>query len=49
MADKIIAVVGDRIILYSDVKTRWLIFPAGGTIPDNAECLITEQAIVSKS
>jgi peptidyl-prolyl cis-trans isomerase SurA len=49
VADKIIAVVGDRIILYSDIKNSIAdISRQGGTVPDNAECLITEQAIVSK-
>ncbi|HEY0057904.1 MAG TPA: peptidylprolyl isomerase [Flavisolibacter sp.] len=49
VADKIIGVVGDRIILQSDVKNA--IADAarqGGTIPENAECLILEQALVSK-
>ena len=49
VADKIIAVVGDRIILYSDIKNSIAdIARQGGAVPDNAECLITEQAIVSK-
>ena len=49
IADKVIAVVGDRIILYSDIKNSLAdIARQGGTLPDNAECMITEQAIVSK-
>jgi peptidyl-prolyl cis-trans isomerase SurA len=51
VADKIIAVVGDRIILYSDIKNSIAdIVRQGGanTLPPDAECLITEQAIVSK-
>jgi peptidyl-prolyl cis-trans isomerase SurA len=49
VADKIIAVVGDRIILYSDIKNSIAdISRQGGAVPDNAECMITEQAIVSK-
>ena len=49
VADKIIAVVGDRIILYSDIKNALAdIARQGGTIPENAECMIAEQAIVSK-
>ena len=49
VADKIIAIVGDRIILQSDIKNSIAdINRQGGTVPDNAECLITEQAIVSK-
>jgi peptidyl-prolyl cis-trans isomerase SurA len=49
VADKIIGIVGDRIILRSDIKNSIAdIVRQGGTIPDNAECLITEQAIISK-
>lgn len=49
VADKIIAIVGDRIILQSDIKNSILdLIRQGGTLPDNAECLFTEQAIVSK-
>jgi peptidyl-prolyl cis-trans isomerase SurA len=49
VADKVIAVVGDRIILYSDIKNSIAdIQRQGGNIPDNAECMITEQAIISK-
>jgi peptidyl-prolyl cis-trans isomerase SurA len=49
VADKIIAVVGDRIILYSDIKNSISdLVRQGVAIPDSAECQITEQAIVSK-
>ena len=49
VADKIAAVVGDRIILQSDIINSILdIQRQGGTIPENAECLLMEQAIVSK-
>ena len=49
IADKIIAVVGDRIILYSDIKNSIAdIVRQGGTVPPDAECMIAEQAIVSK-
>ena len=49
VADKIAAVVGDRIILQSDISNSILdIQRQGGTIPENAECLLMEQAIVSK-
>jgi peptidyl-prolyl cis-trans isomerase SurA len=49
IGDKIIAVVGDRIILYSDVKNSISdIARQGGEIPDNAECMIVEQALISK-
>jgi peptidyl-prolyl cis-trans isomerase SurA len=49
VADKIIAVVGDRIILFSDIKNSLAdISRNGSNLPENAACLITEQAIVSK-
>ncbi|HMK26438.1 MAG TPA: peptidylprolyl isomerase [Chitinophagaceae bacterium] len=49
VADKIAGIVGDRIILQSDIKNSIAdIQRQGGTIPDNAECLIMEQALVSK-
>lgn len=49
VADKIAATVGDRIILQSDITNSILdISRQGGTVPENAECLLMEQAIVSK-
>src|SRR6185295_2744591 len=49
VADKIIAVVGDKIILQSDIQNSLSdISRQGGQIPENADCLISEQAIVSK-
>ncbi len=49
VADKIAAVVGHRIILKSDITNSILdIARQGGTVPENAECLLMEQAIVSK-
>lgn len=49
VADKIAAIVGDRIILQSDIKNSIAdIARQGGTIPDNAECMLMEQALVSK-
>lgn len=49
VADKIAAVVGDKIILLSDIKNSILdITRQGGQVPDDAECLIMEQALVSK-
>ena len=49
VADKITAIVGDRIILQSDIKNSIAdIARQGGTLPDNAECLLMDQAIVSK-
>ncbi|MCW3075090.1 MAG: peptidylprolyl isomerase [Flaviaesturariibacter sp.] len=49
VADRILGVVGDRIILESDIKNA--IADAqrqGGTLPENPECVIMEQAFVSK-
>jgi peptidyl-prolyl cis-trans isomerase SurA len=49
VADKIAVVVGDRIILHSDIVNSILdIQRQGGNIPENAECLLMEQAVVSK-
>lgn len=49
IGDKIVAVVGDRIILYSDIKNSIADLSRGGqTVPDNAECMIVEQAVISK-
>lgn len=49
VADKIAAVVGDRIILQSDITNSILdIARRGEDIPENAECLLMEQAILSK-
>jgi peptidyl-prolyl cis-trans isomerase SurA len=49
VADKISAIVGDRIILQSDIKNSIAdIARQGGTVPDNAECMLMDQAIVSK-
>jgi peptidyl-prolyl cis-trans isomerase SurA len=49
VGDKIMAVVGDRIILYSDIQNT--IADAvrnGNQVPDNAQCVLLEQAVVSK-
>src|SRR5436190_24299245 len=49
VADKIVAIVGDRIVLQSDVANT--IADAkrqGGELPPDAECKILEQALVSK-
>ena len=49
VADKIAAIVGDRIILESDIKNSIAdIVRQGGTVPDNASCMLMEQAIISK-
>jgi len=49
VADKILAVIGDKIILYSDIQNT--ISDAvrnGNQIPDNAQCVLMEQALISK-
>lgn len=49
IADKIAAVVGDRIIMYSDIRNTIEDYRRqGADIPDNAECMIMEQALISK-
>ncbi len=49
VADKIIGVVGDRIILQSDIKNAISDMQRqGGTVPENAECLLLEQSLISK-
>jgi peptidyl-prolyl cis-trans isomerase SurA len=49
VADKILGVVGDKIILQSDIRNAVAdIQRQGGTAPENAECVILEQAILSK-
>ena len=49
VADKIVGIVGDRIILQSDIKnTISDMTRQGGEVPENAECSIMEQALISK-
>lgn len=49
VADKILAVVGDKIILQSDIEnTIKDAVRNGGTVPEGAECTVLEQALVSK-
>ena len=49
VGDKIVGIVGDRIILYSDIQnTMSDIVRQGGAVPPNAECSILEQALMSK-
>ncbi len=49
VADKIIAVVGDRIILFSDIKNAIEDSKRRNEpVPDSAQCMLTEQAIISK-
>lgn len=47
--DKIAGVVGDRIILESDIQNSLLdIVRQGGQVPENGFCMLMEQAVVSK-
>ena len=47
--DKIAGVVGDRIILESDIQNSLLdIQRQGGQVPENGFCMLMEQAVVSK-
>jgi peptidyl-prolyl cis-trans isomerase SurA len=49
VADRIVAVVGDRIVLESDIKNA--VGDAqrqGQAVPENADCIILEQALVQK-
>lgn len=49
VADKIAAIVGDRIILQSDVRNSILdAVRQGQQVPPNAECIMMEQALISK-
>jgi peptidyl-prolyl cis-trans isomerase SurA len=50
VADKIVGVVGDKIILQSDIRNAILDAQRQGTaIPENAECAIMEQALAQKA
>ena len=49
VADKILGIVGDRIILYSDIKNTIADAERNGDpVPENAHCYLLEQALVSK-
>jgi peptidyl-prolyl cis-trans isomerase SurA len=49
VADKIVGIVGDRIILQSDIKNALAdMSRQGNALPEDAECSIMEQAMVSK-
>ncbi len=50
LADKIIAVVGDKIILNSEITNEIADLQRNGEkVPDNAHCLILEQALAMKA
>ena len=49
VADKIYAIIGDRVILYSDIQNTIAdAIRNGNKVPENAECNLLEQAVVSK-
>lgn len=49
VADKIVGIVGDKIILLSDISNALADMQRqGGNLPPNAECQVMEQALVSK-
>ena len=49
VADKILAIVGDRIILYSDIQNTIAdAIRNGNQVPENANCVLMEQALISK-
>jgi peptidyl-prolyl cis-trans isomerase SurA len=49
VADKIAATVGDRIVMYSDIKNSISDYVRQGIeVPENAECMLLDQAILSK-
>jgi len=49
VADKILGIVGDRIILYSDIQNTIAdAIRNNNPVPDNAHCVLLEQALVSK-
>ncbi len=49
VADKIVGIVGDRIILLSEIKNSIAdLSRQGQAVPENAECLLMDQAIISK-
>ncbi len=49
VADKIVGIVGDHIILYSDIRNAIAdISRQGGQVPEGVECSIIEQSLVSK-
>lgn len=49
VADKIVGIVGDRIILFSDIQNSLADAARNGQqLPEGAECQVMEQALVSK-
>jgi peptidyl-prolyl cis-trans isomerase SurA len=49
VADKILGIVGDRIILFSDIQNTIAdAIRNGSQVPENANCVLMEQALISK-
>jgi peptidyl-prolyl cis-trans isomerase SurA len=49
VADKIVSIVGDRIILKSDIDNQLAdIIRQGGQVPENGNCFLMEQSLISK-
>ncbi len=50
LADKIVGVVGDKIVLFSDLNNQILDFKRQGiNVPENAECMILDRALSQKA
>src|SRR5689334_2335233 len=50
VADKIVGIVGDKIILKSDITNAIIDAKRGGQqIPEDAECIIMQQALAQKA
>src|SRR5687768_9322151 len=48
LIDKISAVVGDKVILYSDVEIQFLQYQQQGEVPEDLRCQIIEQMLVQR-
>lgn len=49
VADKILGIVGDKIILYSDIQNTIAdAIRNGNQVPDDANCVLMQQALISK-
>lgn len=50
VADKIVGIVGDKVILHSDIRNAVADFERQGTqLPPDAECFIMEQQLIAKA
>jgi len=48
LVDKIAAVVGDKIILYSDIEIQHSQYAAQGAVPDDLRCTLLDQLMLEK-